>query len=718
MNSSIGNENEGAQECEWEHDNVHDNAVVVVPDRDDSDSNEDIHAHVGKSNGNGSGVAPFEYAYNFPHTKSLPKPPSIVGDVNHAKDNDKDDEDEDEKYPQDSYSFLALNGPFDNFSFFFLGVLVFLFQLAFSTFMILSVVNKDLRSGDLGDGVDNPGNPYDTSGEEGWGPSGFLPANASRLVRATQITSILSFLVFADDTLLDIAQAIELFPLVCQSRSKSGTNKAEYHRHWGLLVACFLRLIQGIAAVFAVFLLVMTESSVIDIVLNFTAVNFISALDDTAFCLAKWGRFGPNLKKEAKRIEGLALPPSIRSKRIHVWYVVGILPTALLLLTMIGGIVYCQETDKLWITRTFRVQFQEDSGLEAYSGCYHLDEGHRISKRHIYKSDDRNKNVSKFGYCIDTRQWLFFTEDDHLGVGYEEAYDATIDPCKAQGEQQLAHSSRSNAFDVSTAFGDDWFSFFNTPLDMYFIERESETENDLRENCGSFVNDGSCDEAFNNFFYQYDGGDCCAATCSGHMCGRNAIATPINSRDKDREIAFEQCRDPTMVPLRITVGPMAEIDPANRTWWANTVVSLEGWEDFWRPFLEVECDGKTVLATSQLESIVQQGGNSETPMTANLLESTMQVDASETVMTTNQLESAMHGGNSEIVTMMIDEGAQNCTMTTQNFDLVYNVSSEFILSPGNTNTKLEVQTKNPIPKEIGNLTGITGITNLDLSKYG
>lgn len=135
-----------------------------------------------------------------PNNTPFSNPPSEDGDV--------DFEDE-HKYPSDSYSFLALHGPRDDLVFFSFGVMAFLFQFTFLLLMIISVVAKDQRSGQFGEVVDNPGNPG--SGEPGWF-SEFFPANTSKIVRATLATSILSFIVFANHTMIDIARATEMLP--------------------------------------------------------------------------------------------------------------------------------------------------------------------------------------------------------------------------------------------------------------------------------------------------------------------------------------------------------------------------------------------------------------------------------------------------------------------------------------------------------------------------
>ena len=59
------------------------------------------------------------------------------------------------------------------------------------------------------------------------------------------------------------------------------------------IISCSLRFIQGFLAIIATFLLIVTSDDVIEIVLNFAAVNFISNLDEVGFELAKWGKYGP-----------------------------------------------------------------------------------------------------------------------------------------------------------------------------------------------------------------------------------------------------------------------------------------------------------------------------------------------------------------------------------------------------------------------------------------
>ena len=127
--------------------------------------------------------------------------------------------------------------------------------------------------------VTNPNFVYDTDnpdadeGSYGW--SGYIPANNNILTKATQFMCLISYCVFADESLKDLITAVETFPKF--SRVKQG-DKVQC-----MVISSILRGIQGLMATTVVMLLVVTSSDVVEIILNFTALNFISVLDDVGF---------------------------------------------------------------------------------------------------------------------------------------------------------------------------------------------------------------------------------------------------------------------------------------------------------------------------------------------------------------------------------------------------------------------------------------------------
>jgi hypothetical protein len=69
------------------------------------------------------------------------------------------------------------------------------------------------------------------------------------------------------------------------------------------LVSVTLRLISGFLGIFVTFFLIMQSNDVVELLLNFTAMEFVSQLDDAAFLLAKLGFLGPSFRARALEIE-------------------------------------------------------------------------------------------------------------------------------------------------------------------------------------------------------------------------------------------------------------------------------------------------------------------------------------------------------------------------------------------------------------------------------
>ena len=137
----------------------------------------------------------------------------------------------------------------------FFGMIPFVFQSLLSIFMILSVVYPKIGNNQ---DVDNP-----ESDNDDYFFAAFIPADVAPLVKATQVVTILAYVIFADSTLEDITAAVILFPTLSDAQPADKTRLMAF--------SSLLRGTQGILATTAVLLLVITSKTVIDIILNFTA---------------------------------------------------------------------------------------------------------------------------------------------------------------------------------------------------------------------------------------------------------------------------------------------------------------------------------------------------------------------------------------------------------------------------------------------------------------
>lgn len=128
---------------------------------------------------------------------------------------------------------------------------------------------------------------------------------------------------------------------------------------------------------------------------------------------------------------------------------------------------------------------------------------------------------------------------------------------------------------------------------MFFIENV-EKDPDIERNCQNFLNDGECDSNFNNHYYNYDGGDCCATTCTKDNCEEmlsEAFETTLVGEDAK---GFPYCKDEIMIDLITTLHTFEYNVPD----WADQGNGTNDakWEEIWSPLLKLECNGKMVFS--------------------------------------------------------------------------------------------------------------------------
>jgi len=261
----------------------------------------------------------------------------------------------------------------------------------------------------------------------------------------------------------------------------------------------------------------------------------------------------------------------------------------------------CQEHSSIWVTKILRVQFEESTGLQSYSGCYKIDHrGIEHSKRKNYNGFSANEEVGVFAYCKDERNWILFKND--VGNGSDTVDMPINNPCNLSRGNYLASSSTNGAFDVLTSFEESWYSASGLPLDLYTFETEDYGE-DLMKTCDSFLSNGVCNNFFNKPNYQYDGGDCCASTCTPSDCGTDGITSAFG--EGVTGVGFPNCKDPDMVSVTIYLNSITSSRNKEVLKVSEDLVEeyyLEKGIGFWTekpeaPFFIVHCDGVNVLST-------------------------------------------------------------------------------------------------------------------------
>ena len=377
------------------------------------------------------------------------------------------------------------------------------------------------------------------------------------------------------------------------------------------------------------------------IIYFYFSVGFVSHFDDVAFLLAKAGRFGPKIEIESSRIEKLLLPKCMTRKNKHGRYLWTVSITGIILIGLIISVFVCQSMRSKWTTKTVRVQFKEKTGLQDYNGCYKIDNVGAVYEggRHAYRSDNHDNDDSSiptFGYCQEKRQWILFLDNN----------TSSILPCTDTGG--IIRSTKTDTYDISTSFDDSWYSLSGTPMDLYFFENEDELDTTT---CGLSLNDGKCDLSFNKIEYQYDGGDCCASTCTHPSCGIGGL-TSVFGNESNSGDGFSDCQDPSMVPITIHFDNIFGSHTTDIANWLDSVSD----NDFFDKFVLEDIIAGSYFTDDSYNAYFQQHLMKE-PANPLLI-----LDCNGKNVISIYVDESMENATE---TVMVENGA-NCTMTVQN----------------------------------------------------
>lgn len=204
-----------------------------------------------------------------------------------------------------------------------------------------------------------------------------------------------------------------------------------------------LRFVEGLAVICVTFFFICQESNILDLFMNFAAVEFISELDNAAFWLAAMGYAGTQVQAYAKEAGDVSLPYRGHANRKWFTWI-----TTLLILTLLMtgfAIVRGYQVAGLFLERqssgTLRVQFGDetfaipddtdfvfsaggrspqfntsmppDLHYSYFSGIYQADCCYE--DRQVYYERDlelckTDPTCGKFYYCPEVESWVFTIE--------------------------------------------------------------------------------------------------------------------------------------------------------------------------------------------------------------------------------------------------------------------------------------------------------------------
>jgi hypothetical protein len=412
---------------------------------------------------------------------------------------------EDPILPQDTYSFFAIAKTRKGCPELSLGLAIFVLvlQVVTLTFLALDVVDRENYDNPLG-----------------------MPPGVDWTVQVCQLIALFITVITQDEVRVSLNVLVDGYPETEAAFGAIGckdTSKAKW------FISAILRLFAGMYSLLLTFILIITSNEVRDLLLNFTAVEFISNVDDTIFLLSTWGYFGPRALKDANKIVDAKAVKSVEdvlrelaaqehaetrtnvkqdgtggsastidtltrsmpnlhsnsssdathnsrcrcSRRalflMAIWFIMFIAWT----------ILSVQQGEGEYLPETIYVQFGDErmTKLGTFSGHYTRQRPKRLIFGERKKYIDK-KSGGKFQYCKDKEIWTF-----SFGEGPNKVVP---DPCDTGSRFVRAHSGKSNAFDLTRKPLDTWYygSFASNTTQQVPLEQISIDE--PSKDCGSF----------------------------------------------------------------------------------------------------------------------------------------------------------------------------------------------------------------------------------------
>eukprot|EP00980_Cylindrotheca_fusiformis_P018198 scaffold5889_cov115-Cylindrotheca_fusiformis.AAC.5 len=226
---------------------------------------------------------------------------------------------------------------------------------------------------------------------------------------------------------------------------------------WKYYTAATTQTIVGIYGIFVTFVIIMQSTEVVDLLLDFTAMEFVAALDDAAFALSLRGFLGRSMKKTARTVKTARYTQRDKRTWLRKW---PMLVVAIVLITCYV-IVRVKQNNRAFGDNEIVMQMHDDAipWLSTLSGTYigctmflsdsrKLIVGPIIYTRHPANGCDANwkKEQAAFFFC-EGKHWVF-------AVG-----DEMNSPCSTWTMKSYkADAANADAYDIVSHSAASWFA--------------------------------------------------------------------------------------------------------------------------------------------------------------------------------------------------------------------------------------------------------------------
>ena len=287
---------------------------------------------------------------------------------------------------------------------------------------------------------------------------------------------------------------------------RRGGGGGHHRRQW--LFYLVVLLVDGLFGLSVTFVLVVTSETVLGVLLNFAAVQFVASLDQVVFSLSSLGFLGKANQRETDRVSNTAYRV-LRKRRSKAWpwwwHTLGLVTIS----TIVVGLwatVLVQQLRGTYAPKALMVQFDDEirPALAPYSGIYRLD---IVGAGRFHYRQER-AGEGRFAYCPHHGAWTFSIGDTPCGGGTK---DSVV----------LVKSVSTKTRDVTRLVDQPWFVVVATrpgadpettiqtvPMPNFFLQVPCHTDDDCgRGEC--VQNRCRCDDGVFGPRCQHDQSDAC-----------------------------------------------------------------------------------------------------------------------------------------------------------------------------------------------------------------
>eukprot|EP00586_Coscinodiscus_wailesii_P019031 CAMPEP_0172518068 /NCGR_PEP_ID=MMETSP1066-20121228/290236_1 /TAXON_ID=671091 /ORGANISM="Coscinodiscus wailesii, Strain CCMP2513" /LENGTH=1365 /DNA_ID=CAMNT_0013300363 /DNA_START=216 /DNA_END=4313 /DNA_ORIENTATION=- len=351
-------------------------ATITINDSENNVSNHFSQSYYRKKNVTATSNIPTKLSKD----KSQSRSSTLIESWNDAFEETDD-------FSEDTYTFMLFNPP--QSPPFIMALIVCTIQVAIFIFIIVELTDFENSRNPLG-----------------------VPPDVSKEVRACQGIALIIATFTQEDVRTSIILIHDGYLSLRIVRAFSGQVTLPKY-----IASISCRLLMGVVGLLATLLLIITESSVLDLFLTFTAIGFVSRLDDLTFILCTHGYFGKYMQR-ITQVVSEAFYVKLSKRRLHKNWALLLLNNKSLMVLILGsmfiawGVIGSQQMSGSLLCDTVYVQFGDEflPLLGTFSGHYDRT-GHSYEERRSRDiQSDINfgiEGIAKFVFCHKHKFWAF-----------------------------------------------------------------------------------------------------------------------------------------------------------------------------------------------------------------------------------------------------------------------------------------------------------------------